>query len=80
MIALSIIPDLEGKLKGDPEDCVEPVGLLVIGGLGRGTMEGNPVAVIAAKLPDGKTLVAQTSLKLFLTAADALKAKYGDPR
>jgi hypothetical protein len=37
------------------------------------------VAVLV-ELPDGALAIAQTSLVLFLCAADMLKDKYGDPR
>jgi len=47
----------------------------------KGTKAGNPVVMIAMEdRLDGVLQVAQTTLALFLNAADALKAKYGDPR
>jgi hypothetical protein len=40
-----------------------------------------PSVAIGMFLPHGGgCVVGETSLKLFLTAADALKARYGDPR
>jgi hypothetical protein len=51
-----------------------------IGGLSRGTSEGKPVVWILVDVPNGKPVLAQTTLSLFLTAADTLKAKWGDPR
>lgn len=50
-------------------------------GLPRGMTSGHPSVGIGVFLPHGGGCVlAETSLKLFLTAADALKARYGDPR
>lgn len=49
-------------------------------GLDGGMVSGNPSVAIRLDLPDGKTVIAETSLALFLTAADALKSRYGDPR
>lgn len=52
-----------------------------VSGLSRGMASGSPsVSFIVEDLGDGRWLLAETSLKLFLTAADALRARYGDPR
>jgi hypothetical protein len=53
---------------------------LRITGLVAGMASGAPSVAIRLDLPDGQIIVAETSLQLFLAAADALKAKYGDPR
>lgn len=45
-----------------------------------GMVSGKPSVGLYFDLPGGKGLFAQTSLALFLTAADMLRAKYGDPR
>jgi len=45
-----------------------------------GMQSGDPSVAIIIEPPDGPWILAETSLKLFLVAADALKAKYGDPR
>jgi len=45
-----------------------------------GTASGAPSVALGFELPDGKVVIAETTLKLFLTAADVLRAKYGDPR
>jgi hypothetical protein len=40
-----------------------------------------PAVAIGVFLPnDGGCVVGQTTLKMFLNAADALKARFGDPR
>lgn len=82
MIALRMIPDLEvAPLKdttGDYE-VVEHTGPVTIGGMCDGTEGGKPVVMIALDKGDHVEVV-QTTLALFLTAADMLKVKYGDPR
>lgn len=54
-----------------------PIGVAVLEG---GMASGAPSVALRVDLPDGKVVVAETSLKLFLAAADALKARFGDPR
>lgn len=54
-----------------------PIGVT---GLAGGMQSGAPSVALRVDLPDGTAVIAETSLALFLTAADALKAKYGDPR
>lgn len=49
-------------------------------GLEGGMQSGKPSVAFRIDLPDGTAVIAETSLALFLTAADALKAKFGDPR
>lgn len=83
MEALNVILDLEQQgFRDDPYGVVEYEGPLTIGGMAEGTETGKPVVMVAIDDPDGSdtVLVMQTTLSLFLTAADALKAKYGDPR
>ncbi len=55
-------------------------GPIVIGGMPGGTELGNPTVMIAFRMNEGYSLVAETTLALFLEAADVLKAKHGDPR
>lgn len=80
MESLRIIPDLE-KVGFEDDDYVvtEYTNPLVIGGMPKGTENGLPVVMIGLKMEEGY-LVAQTTLALFLSAADAIKARYGDPR
>lgn len=62
-------------------DAIQSTAPIKIGGLARGMASGAPSALIVLELPHGGGRVwAQTSLALFLTAADALKARHGDPR
>jgi hypothetical protein len=51
-----------------------------IAGLPGGLKSGKPSVAIRIDLDDNEVVFAETSLVLFLTAADALKARYGDPR
>jgi hypothetical protein len=77
---LHIIPDLERQGFRDGEyEVVEHKGSIAIGGMELGTSGGKPVVMIGLDLGES-VLVAQTTLSLFLSAADALKARYGDPR
>lgn len=45
-----------------------------------GTVGGKPSVGFGFLLPDGRMVIAETTLALFLMAADAFKARYGDPR
>lgn len=77
---LQVIPDLEIQGFRDGNYVViEHAGPISIGGMESGTESGKPVVLIGLDIGD-EVLVAQTTLALFLTAADALKARYGDPR
>jgi hypothetical protein len=71
-------PDLIEKRKAG--NLVETREVLQVAGLSRGMASGKPSVSIRIDLPDGKTVFAETSLALFLSAADILKARYGDPR
>lgn len=51
-----------------------------IGGLAGGMVGGKPSVGIHFMLPNGEGVLFETSLALFLTAADALRARFGDPR
>ncbi len=51
-----------------------------VAALTEGMVSGKPSVGLGIVLPDGHWVFAETSLRLFLTAADALKARYGDPR
>lgn len=66
-------PDLIGRTVFEGQE-------LEITGLAGGLTSGKPSVAIRIDLPHEMVAIAQTSLALFLTAADALKAKYGDPR
>lgn len=46
----------------------------------RGMESGAPSVCIGAALGNGEAVLLETSLALFLTAADAFRARFGDPR
>lgn len=75
MESLHVILDLTNQDLGDGE-----YGEIVIAGKPRETEAGNPSVIIALAQPEGGLLVGETTLALFLTTADALKARHGDPR
>lgn len=86
MIGLEIILDGEGCW---PDLITENIMMVHLGnespaiqvaGLGEGMLSGKPSVSFRLDLPNGTVVIAETSLALFLTAADALKAHYGDPR
>lgn len=81
METLRIVLNLEqhGFADGQPHKVKVHEGGVVIGGMSNGTQEGKPTVMIGLE-QGGNFLVAETTLRLFLTVADALKAKYGDPR
>jgi hypothetical protein len=66
-------PELEGRHVHHVQD-------FVVTALTGGMASGMPSVAIIIPLPDGSVVFAESSLRLLLTAADALKAKYGDPR
>lgn len=83
-VVLRVIVDGDGGFSEvypgkSPDDVVEG-RLDAITGLARGMTSGAPSVALMISLPDGKVVFAQTSLRLFLAAGDALKARHGDPR
>jgi hypothetical protein len=55
-------------------------GSIAIAGLKGGMGSGAASVGIRVDINETEAVVAETSLALFLSAADALKIKYGDPR
>lgn len=51
-----------------------------VGALEHGMQSGKPSAALCFSLPNGQVVLVETSLALLLSAGDALKARYGDPR
>jgi hypothetical protein len=81
MPILDLRVDGEGMLNDVPFDKIINIETEVrVGGLVNGMDSGKPSVGISAMLPDGRAVLIQTSLSLFLMAADVLKAHYGDPR
>jgi hypothetical protein len=69
-------PDLEDK------DVIHITGPICITGLTKGMRSGKTSVAIRIDIPPHFTevVLVETSLELFLTTADMLKVKYGDPR
>ncbi len=80
MIALRLFPHADGMLEGDTDRLVVVDQPVRIGALAHGMESGKPSVGIALELPDGRIALGETSLALFLAAADTLKAVHGDPR
>lgn len=81
METIRVIPDLEAQGFQDTDyNVTEIKDTLIVGGMSKGTAEGNPVVMLAFKVDNDDYAVKQTTLALFLGAADVLKDKYGDPR
>jgi hypothetical protein len=80
MIPLSIILDGDGCWPDLAEKEVVEADLTAVAPLEHGTALGKPTVTFRVDLPDGKVVLAQTTLSLFLSAADAFKARLGDPR
>lgn len=55
-------------------------GDMAVAALPGGCESGAPSVSIRIDLPNGQSIMAETTLALWLTAADAFRAKYGDPR
>jgi hypothetical protein len=82
MPRIDIVLDGDGAFADVPAEKLghtkEPVRIT---GLAGGMESGKPSVCIGLFLPhNGGCVIGETSLALFLTAADALKARYGDPR
>ena len=61
-----------------PEDLVVVEdGELTVAAIPVGTESGKPAVAFVFTLPDGRTVVAQTTLRLFQTAAHAFRGRYG---
>lgn len=68
-------PELIEKFKKDKVIWLKD-GNVSIAALSKGMTSGKPSISIRIDLPDGKIVVAETSMRLFLSAAEAFKAKY----
>lgn len=82
------MPALKINLQGDGAFAEEMSGHKVhhvteaftVAGLDHGMRSGAPSVAFCIPLPDGSVVLAETSLALLLTASDALRARFGDPR
>lgn len=65
----------------EPGKLIHTTEPMRVAGLAGGMASGKPSVGIGVFLPNGGgVVVGETSLALFLAAADALRARYGDPR
>lgn len=85
MLNMRIVPEGDGQFPELREAAregrlIESKATMTITGLAAGMASGKPSVAIIIELPDGRVLFAETSLALFLSAADALRARHGDPR
>lgn len=69
--------DLADKIKDGSVTWLKDGVVLSIAALSKGMASGKPSISIRIDLPDGKVVIAETSMRLFLGAAEAFKAKYG---
>lgn len=49
---------------------------IIVSVLPKGMTSGKPSIMMGFKLPNGDTVIAETSARLFVTAADMIRAKY----
>jgi hypothetical protein len=80
MLALNIIlggdsawPDLLDQ-RENIINVTTPIGITALAG---GMTSGKASVALRIDLPDGRVVIAETSLALFLTAAKVFEAKYG---
>jgi formylmethanofuran dehydrogenase subunit C len=74
---LIITPNGEGALQGH---VVADGAVTHILGLAGGMVGGRASIAVVVKSKDGREVLGQLSLRLFLEAADIMKAAHGDPR
>lgn len=74
-------PDLTQDLfKDKNKKLFEEAELKSVALLQAGTESGKPSVSLRIETEDGKIIIAQTTLALWLMAGDAMKARAGDPR
>lgn len=80
MPALHIIMDGDGCWPDLPPREDQPTADVEVACLKGGMISGAPSVMIRINEADGRVTLGETSLALFLQAADAFRARYGDPR
>jgi hypothetical protein len=82
MISMTIVLDGENAWPDLKEKPVIQLGsgapAIQVGVLDAGMKSGRPSVAFRFDLPDGQTVIAETSARLFVTAARAIEAKYPD--
>jgi len=79
MIALDLILEGDGCWADLKEKGWIEGKLVAIAALPKGTAEGNPTVALRIELPDGRTVLAKTTLRLFGQAAAGFRGRYGEP-
>ena len=81
-----VMPVINLKLDGDGawpdlkrEDVIEAGGAIGMAPLAGGMSSGKTSVTLRIDLPDGRTVLAQTSLAALSVAIKAIWARYGDP-
>lgn len=77
MTPLSVTMDIDQSPWRDIDGAASGV-LQRVAGIPRGTAHGNAAVALAVQLEDGSWVIAQTTLRLFNSAARALAARYED--
>lgn len=67
--------DLQGREVVHLANGAPPIAVAVLDG---GMASGRPSVALRIDLPDGRVVVAETSARLFVTAARAISARYPD--
>ena len=81
MIAMSLFLDGDGCWSDAPDTVVHlgdgapPIEVAVLAG---GLRSGRPSVALRLALPDGTIVIAETTARLFCTAASAILARYPD--
>lgn len=78
MIHMGIILDGDGAWPDLGEKTVHKTTVDSVTALAAGMVSGNTSVAVRVNLPDGSVVIAETSLRLFLGAAAAFRARYGD--
>jgi hypothetical protein len=69
-------PDLLDKKKEDIIHLGNGTSMSVAA-LSNGMVSGRPSIMLRLDLPDGKVVLAETTMRLFLSAADVFRTRYG---
>ena len=70
-------PDLRGKVGTDKVIHLSNGADIQLAALAGGMTSGRPSVMFRFELPDGRTVLAETSMRLFLASARAFAARYG---
>lgn len=70
-------PDLVEKMQAGKVIHIGNGSHIEVAALSGGMTSGRPSVMFRIDLPDGRTVMAETSMRLFLTAARAFEARYG---